>query len=91
MGAGCAFRRLISEPGQAAGGLRRSPSTKTGSAHSRCGAVPAPLARPPDAALPWEMARLRGAATAPIPEQAHLCTRLSAKGVRYPGAKAVRA
>jgi hypothetical protein len=34
MGAGCAFRRLLSEPGQAGGGLKRLPSTKRGSAQN---------------------------------------------------------
>lgn len=59
-------RFVASAPSQgAAGRLRRWPSTRRGSDQSRCGAVPAPRARGTRPSF-WEIARLRGEATAPL-------------------------
>lgn len=72
MGAGCAFRRLVSEP-------RHSWRAEAITIHEK-GFSPEPLrsgphtSRPEDTALLWEIARPMGAAIAPMLGQAHLWT-----------------
>ncbi|XP_074216416.1 uncharacterized protein LOC141577058 isoform X1 [Camelus bactrianus] len=89
MWAGCAFRRLPSEPRQAAGGLRRSSSTRRGSAQSRYGAVPA---LPAERILP-SLGKWQARGGQPMPacwSKRTYGPQFSDKEVWGPGAKPVR-